>query len=211
MPQVRVESIESIKAMKVALIKFIEIANAALGDAESDAARTLNWLEHDQTSYWNSQARKRHELVEKCKEAVRMKKLYKDSAGKPQSAVEEEKALRKAQAALEEALQKQINVKRSVPRLQKEIQMYQGTVQRFATTVQVDLREAGHKLEDLLRTLDAYVGLRPSEAGSSVDSTATSITGVGGENLQSMARPEPANPEEQPAQPPREEPDHGTA
>jgi len=211
MSQVRVESLESIKAMKVALIKFIETANAAMGDAESDASRTLNWLEHDQTSYWNSQARKRHEFVEKCKEAVRMKKLYKDSSGKPQSAAEEEKALRQAQAKLEEALQKQINVKRAIPRLQKEMQMYQGTVQRFATTVQVDLREAGHKLEDLLRHLDAYIGLRPNEVTSSSDSATSAASVVAGDDLASIARPEPVKPDDHTPKSNTTEPSNGTS
>lgn len=211
MPQVRVESIESIKSMKVGLVKFVEIANAALGDADSDASRTLNWLEHDQTSYWNNQARKRHDMVEKCKEAVRMKKLYKDSSGKPQSAVEEEKALRKAQASLEEALQKQINVKRSIPRLQKEIQTYQGTVQRFATTVQVDLREAAHKLEDLLRHLDEYIGFGPAEIASSAQTTTSTTSGSAEPELESIARPEPSPPEDHSPKDDTKEPDHGTA
>jgi len=195
MPQIRVESVDSIKAMKVALIKFVETANAALGDAESDASRMLTWLEHDQASHWTNQLRKRHDHVEKCKEAVRMKQLYKDSSGSRQSAVEEEKALRVAIGRLEEARQKQANVKRSIPKLQRELQMYHGSVQRFATTVQVDLRTAGNKLEDLLRTLDAYIGYQPTETGSAAASTeATSALGIG-DKPPSITRPPQTSPE----------------
>ena len=196
MSQIRVESIEAIKAMKVALIKFIETANAALGDADSDASRTLTWLEHDQASHWTNQLRKRHDMVEKCKEALRMKQLYKDASGGRQSAVEEEKALRKAVASYEEAQQKQLNVKRSIPKLQREIQMYHGSVQRFATTVQVQLREAGHKLEDLLRTLDAYVGYSPSEVGSVSSIEPTSAGASLDASVGSIARPQPATPDD---------------
>lgn len=199
MPQVKVDSIDALRAFKVAIIKFIESANAAMGDAESDGSRTLNWLENEQRSYWQSQIRKRHDMVEKCKEAVRMKKLYKDSSGKPQSAVEEEKALRLAQQRFAEAEQKAMNVKRSIPRLQKEIQMYAGGVQRFAGTVQQELPAAASKLEDLVRHLEEYVGFGPTESGSTAapppeQETGTTPTAPG----ESMARPEPAQPQEKP-------------
>src|SRR6185295_3410310 len=103
MPEARVESIDALKSFKAALIKFAEGANVALADAESDIARTVNWLENEQASYWQSEHRKRTELVGRCQEAVRMKRIFKDSSGRQQSAVEEEKALRIAQLKLEEA------------------------------------------------------------------------------------------------------------
>ena len=51
------------------------------------------WLEREQQQHWTTQIRKRTEIVGRCKEAVRMKKLFKDSSGRTQSALDEEKAL----------------------------------------------------------------------------------------------------------------------
>ena len=56
---------------------------------------------------------------------------------------------------------KSANVKKYAARLQKEIQMYRGSVQRLATTVQVDVPTAGNKLKTLLGALEAYVATAP--------------------------------------------------
>ena len=160
----RVESIDALKHFRVALFKFQEAANTALGDAESDLHSTMNWLENEQYTYWQSQIRKRHEIVERCKEAVRMKKVFKDSTGRTPSAVEEEKALLLARRRFEEAETKFANVKKYTRVLQKETESYKGAVQRFATTVQSDIPVAAATLDTLVQTLEQYVMLAPGDA-----------------------------------------------
>ena len=132
----RVDSTDAIKQFKIALWKFQEAANAALGDAEGEMQRVTLWLENEQHAYWTGQIRKRHDAVEKAKEAVRYKKIFRDSTGSLPSAVDEEKARALAQRRLKEAEEKLANVKRYTRVLQKEIQLYHGSVQRFATAVQ---------------------------------------------------------------------------
>ncbi|HEY7086501.1 MAG TPA: hypothetical protein VH518_00350 [Tepidisphaeraceae bacterium] len=160
----RVESIDALKHFRVALFKFQEAANAALADAEGDLSSTLNWLENEQYMFWQNQIRKRHELLERAKEAVRMKKLFKDSSGRTPSAVEEEKAMLMAKRRLEEAEEKFNNVKKYTRVLQREIQTYKGSVQRFATTVQSDLPVAVAMLDNHVTTLEQYVMLAPGDA-----------------------------------------------
>jgi hypothetical protein len=160
----RVESIDALKHFRVALFKFQEAANVALGDAESDLHTTMNWLENDQYMYWQSQIRKRHEIVERCKEAVRMKKVFRDSSGRTPSAVEEEKALLIAQRRKEEAETRFANVKKYTRVLQKEMESYKGSVQRFATTVQSEIPVAAAMLDNLVQTLEQYVMLAPGDA-----------------------------------------------
>ena len=109
---VHVESIEALKMFRRAIIKFMEAAGVALGDAESEMQRRLNWLENEQDSYWQGQIRKRQEDVSKARDAVRQKKLFKDCAGRTPSADQEEKALRLAIARLEEAERKLAAVRR---------------------------------------------------------------------------------------------------
>src|SRR5579871_5329724 len=127
----RVDSIETLKAFKVALWKFQEAAQVALGDAESEATRALMWVENEQDSFWQGQIRKAEQNVVRCKEAVRMKKVFKDASGRQQSAVDEEKALSIAVKRLAEAQAKHVLVKKWARQLQKEIEMYKGGVQRF--------------------------------------------------------------------------------
>src|SRR5215213_5818477 len=96
----RVHNLEALKRFKQALWKFQETVNVALTDAESDMQRTSIWLETEQRTYWTSQHRKRHEAVEKAKQAVREKQLYKDASGTRSSAVDEMKILKAAERAL---------------------------------------------------------------------------------------------------------------
>src|SRR4051812_11805673 len=126
----RVGSIDALKTLKTAMWKFAESANVALGDAESDMQRTLMWVENEQSAFWASELRKRHTIVERCKEAVRMKQQFKDATGSRPSAVDELKALAIAQKREEEAQHKIVAVKQWTRRLQKEILLYKGQVQR---------------------------------------------------------------------------------
>src|ERR1700722_11747892 len=121
MPQgARLDSVSTLQDLKIALWKFQEAANVGLADAESELGRLLMWVQNEQSSHWKSQIRIRQELVTRAKEAVRMKKVFKDASGRQQSAVDEEKALQIALRRLAEAEHKLVMVKRWAIQLQKE-------------------------------------------------------------------------------------------
>ena len=171
----RVESIEALRQFKAAIWKFQEAATVALGDAESEMHRVLVWLETEQGTYWQGQIRKRQEAVARAREALRMKQIFKDAAGRQPTAIEEQKALQAALRQVAEAEQKLLNVKRWTRALQKEVEMYKGSVQRFATDVQSELPAAAAHLESLSAKLDAYVSLQAggfvgADAAASVSS-----------------------------------------
>lgn len=189
----RVDSIEELRAFRVALIKFVESCNVALGDAESDMSRTLTWIERDQLSYWNGQVAKRAELVERCKEAVRMKKLYKSQTGGTQSYVEEEKALRAALRLHEEAVQKIAACKQWSRRLQKEIMLYKGGVTRFTSALGGDVPRALAMLDAMASSLEEYAALSAG-AGGAGGAVGAGSRGGGGEDALSMARSADAAP-----------------
>src|SRR5258705_8997946 len=197
----RVDSIESLKHFRIALWKFAEAANVALADAEGEVQRMVMWLQGEQQQFWQNQIRKRHEIVTRCKDAVRQKKLFKDSSGRPQSAVDEEKALAIAKKRLEDAEQKLINTKRHSAKLQREYHLYKGGVQRFQTAVSADIPTAVASLDKMVQSLEAYVSLTAgaSLADAGAPGASVSSGAVGGST---MARPEevkPAAEEEQAA------------
>ena len=202
----KVEDLDAIKSLKRAIWKFAEAANVALGDAESEMNRAVMWLEGEQRAYWEGQVRKRHALVERAKEAVRMKRIFKDSTGRQQSAVDEEKALKVAQKRLEEAEQKVIAVKKHTARLRKETLLYKGHVQRFATAVQNDLPMASAQLDGLLDRLQKYVALDVPETVRSTASTETgsdaSVTQVTGSMSRGQAPGEEQDVREEDKPPP---------
>jgi len=167
MAEARVDSIEAIQAFKRALWRFAEIANAALTDAEAEALGTLRWLETEQRTYWQMNVRKSQELVARCEEAFRHKRIFKDASGRTPSAVDEEKALAKAKRQLEYANQRLENVRKYTPRLQREIMLYKGQMQRLSTFVAADIPVAAAKLDKIVATLSAYVNLsaQPASGG----------------------------------------------
>jgi hypothetical protein len=159
MAEARVESIDAIRAFRRALLKFAEAANAAMTDAEAEAMDTHRWLESEQRVYWASQVRKASELVSRCEEALRQKRVFKDSSGRTPSAVDEQKALAKAKRMKEIAEEKFENVRRYAPRLNREILLYKGQVQRLQTFLAGELPTALARLDKMAGTLEAYVTL----------------------------------------------------
>jgi len=174
----KVGSFDALRAFRAALYKFAETCDTALSDADGEMQRVMGWLERDQQTYWQFQVRKRHEEVMRCKEAVRMKKLFKASDGRPGSAVDEEKALVKAQRRLVQGEQKYKAVMSHSRKLPKEILLYKGQVQRLATALQSDVPTAGAQLSRIVATLEAYAAVSaPSGGGSDRGRLVTSAIG----------------------------------
>jgi hypothetical protein len=200
MSQARVESLEVIKSFKAALVKFIESANVALTDAESDLHRTRLWLELEQSTYWQGQIKKRQELLARAEEALRSKKIFKDVTGARQSYVDEEKAVRIARARLEEANQKLAATQQWKRRMDKITHDYKGSVAKLATSLAADLPNAVVKMENLLRTLEQYIAAAPTEVTSQSDVAASTAGASFVSEERSMARAAPEEPEKKPEQ-----------
>lgn len=163
---------QALRDFRVAMIKFIENVNVSLADADSDILRTTNWLELEQVPFWTTQIRKRQELVARCLDAVRQKTLYRDATGRPASAVDEQKALKKAQALLAEAEEKLVATKQYYRRIQKAHLEYRGQVSKLNLSLTGSLAECVAKLQALQDTVAAYGSNEtPTEATSMAQST----------------------------------------
>ena len=136
------------------------------------------WLETEQQTFWNYQVRSRTEAVTAAKEKVRSKKLFKDSSGRAQSAVDEEKATDGGPAAAgKEKQQKLENTRKWARRLQRELHNYKGGVQPLATLVAVDIPTAVSTLDKLSGSLDKYVAAEPVTAGSTIEAAPAAAGG----------------------------------
>ena len=172
----KVTSIDALRGFRAALIKFAEVAGSALTDADSDVRGTLMWLERDQMTYWTGQIRKRHDALERAKEALRLKQLYKSPSGGRQSDVDEMKAVAKAKAALQEAETKLVNAKKSAQKLHKQMMEFTGQIQRLSSTVQSNVPRAIAELDRMVAVLDEYVSLHsPSAVRSAADADAAGM------------------------------------
>ena len=188
---IKVQSVESLKLLRAALVRFRELAQTVLSDADGELQRMLNWMETEAVSHWQGEIRKRQEALARAKDALRAKKLFHPDGFKP-SVVDEEKAVRLALYRLEEAQRKLAAVRRYAVILSKEVQQYHGQVQRFGNTVTIDVPIAVGRLEALVRHLERYMAVKPAEAAA--EGVAVQDSGYSGadvdEGLGSMARPE---------------------
>ena len=132
----------------------------------------------------------------RCREAVRQKKIFKDSTGRTPSAAQEEKDLRTALLMLEAAEMKLANTKRLIPALQKEVENYRGGVQGLGSFLAAEMPKAIATLDRLSLSLQEYIDLRSQVAAPGESSTpAPAPTGNmnrGGESAD-QAQP-PGNP-----------------
>ena len=189
----RVHDVEAIRTFRAHLIKFIESGNTAVTDSEGEILKKLGWLEHEQEAFWKNTIRKLQDLVTRCKEQVRMKKLFKDSSGRTASAVDEEKKLKMAQAKLLDAEQRLANTQRYAKQLQRDHLMYRGGVQRLQTLLSSDLPNAVQMLETVVVKLDHYMAggpvLTTSEAGG-MTAPVPGGEGTGDDNMKRAAEPD---------------------
>lgn len=170
--QVKVEDLEVFRLFRAALLKFAQAAGESLSHADGEISRTHTWLENEQATYWQGQIRKRTEMVAAARDALRQKKLFKDSTGRTPNAIQEEKALAQCLAALEHAQAKFEAVRKWLPKLEKAAELYSGGVSRLQGTVTGDIPKAVALLDRLAETLEEYVQIE-APAGHLPDSVTT--------------------------------------
>ena len=157
--QVRVDDIEVFRLFRAAMLKFAQATEQSLTNADSQISRTHSWLESEQSSYWKGQLRLRSENVTKARDALRQKKLFRDYSGRTPDTSEEEKMLARCLAAVEHAQDKIEAVRKWLPRLEKEADLYRGGVARLLGTAGVEVPRAVALLDRLAASLEAYVQL----------------------------------------------------
>ncbi len=190
----RVADIDVIRHFRASLIKFVEKANVGLTDSEGDVTRKISWLEGEQDHFWAMQIRKWNEEVNRAKDAVRQKRIFKDALGRQQSTVDEEKQLKKCQKILEEAETKLANTRRHAKQLQREHLMYRGGVQRLATILSSDMPNAVATLDRIVTQLERYVQAAPTLATSDAGPDTSVTAGVDGDgSMKRAVEPEAPN------------------
>lgn len=187
--EVKVKDLEVFARFRAAMIKFAQHAGDAISSADSEVAGTMNWLDTEQRTFWEGQLRKRTEAVAKAREDLRQKRLYKDSSGRTPSAVEEEKALAKAVAAVGHAEERLQNVKRWLPRLEKASGLYRSGVAALSKTIADDIPKSVSLLDRLAESLHQYLEIEnalSAPAGEAPSEPATSMSRGGDSSSESQ-------------------------
>lgn len=154
--RVHVESVDALRRLRVAMIEFAESIGVALDESDAEVQRTDAWLKRDQPGYWKHQVAVRTELYTRAKSELNRKKLQSSALKNRPSCVDEMKALARAERALEEARQKQAEVRRWTPLFDQESFGYFAAVQKLRTTAQAGLPRALAHLDAMIAAIEAY-------------------------------------------------------
>jgi hypothetical protein len=163
--QAAVHSIEALKEFRTALALFADDALAALGGVDMEARRTVQWVQHDRSTYWQEQIKRRREQVAMARAEVFRRKLAKTSDNTPAFS-EQKELLRKAEASLHDAEYRAGLVKKWEPALRQAVLEYRATTRRISTLAGGDVPRAIALLERIIDALEAY--LREASPSGSV-------------------------------------------
>lgn len=176
-----VRSVESIHDFKVSLVTFAEDARNALSSMEMELRRTRDWLLRDQLSHWQSQFKRRTELVSIARTELHRRRLSQQGSDAVSDS-EQKENLKIAIRRLEEAEDKLKQIKKWAPVLEHAISEYHATSQPLGDRLTGSLVNSMTLLDRMVASLESYaaltapsVGEMPSTSGSSgTSSTAKS-------------------------------------
>jgi hypothetical protein len=191
---VDVSSIDVLRSVREALILFGDDGRNALGTMDMEIQRCVDWLANDQRLYWQSEVKRRIELLARAKAELHRKGVGLPPGAQPHDS-EQREAVREAKHRLEEAEDKLENVKRWVPVLDRAVMEYQGQAKPFAEVLEFDVERAVELVDRMIGALDDYVRMtapttaqdRPSGVSSS---TAIPIAKPATESLATAATAE---------------------
>jgi hypothetical protein len=158
-----VQSIQSLKDFKVAMINFAEDARNSLSGVDMEVRRVRDWLERDQLGYWIAQIKKRQEDLMQARADLHRRKLS-QSGSEAVSDADQKEALREATKRLQAAEAKVALIKRLIPVLHHAIDEYHSHSQPLGDHLAGGFEKSLASLEKMTAALDAYVSLNAPSA-----------------------------------------------
>lgn len=168
----KVTKISAIHEFKPVLAGVCEAAVEALCAAELEARRTIDWLEHEQLSYWRRAVKHLQEKLAQAKNELNRRKLVRAS-GHKMDLTEQKEAVGLLERQLREAEQKAEATRKWARNLQRAVDEYLSQARQLANLVEGDPPASVALLDRIMSALDAYLTLSPTsgqEIGTAVRS-----------------------------------------
>lgn len=166
----RVASIEGLDRFRAALLGFIDDAANALGEADSELQRLQLWLDGEQKLHWQQELRRRSEEVARAKSALYRKQVTVSAKDRPPSAVDERKALRRAEERVAEAEQKLKRIRHWSIHLGQEANRYRGAIAPLSAALERELPASALLLKRAVSALESYLHAAPPDLRSLLES-----------------------------------------
>lgn len=163
MSQANVRSTEAIKQFKNALLAYAEDGRVALGAMEMEIRQVRNWLERDQYTYWNAQAKRAREKIAEARTELNRRRLSQSNSDAVSDSDQKE-ALRIAKQRLEDAEDKIERIKRWRPIFEHALSEYHSQSQPLSDRLSGGLAGSFAVLERMIVALEEYAALEAPTA-----------------------------------------------
>jgi hypothetical protein len=168
-----VQSIQTLKDFKVAMVNFCEDARNALSGVEMDCRRIRDWLERDQLGYWQMQIKRRNEEVMQARADLHRRKISQQGSDAVSDA-EQKEALREAMKRLRQAEEKVALIKKLIPQLHHAIAEYHSHSQPLGDHLTGGFERSLNILERMVLALESYVATSAPSMSRSESSASSS-------------------------------------
>jgi hypothetical protein len=197
-----ITSLEALRDFRAAFLIFCEEVKDALTATDQEGKKLLDRIQRDYQSQWQRAIRDREEEVSQAKSALFRKQIVKNVDGRTPDCLEEKKAVRKAEARLEEAKEKLKNCKQwGGHLLPRALDEFAGPSRQLAALVEGEPPHAALLLDKVLDSLDAYLHLDPGismgppiTAGSSTSSPPAPSSAPAPPPVESKVKNQPTDP-----------------
>ena len=159
----RITSVPALLELRAAVVKFTEAAGNAVVEADMEARRMVDWLAGEAMQHWQREIRKRHDAVELARAELRRVQFTIED--RTPAAVEQKKALARAEAGLEEARRKLESTQRWSRVIDRQVAEYRGLTQTLSSMLDTDMPRAAATLERAVQSVEGYLAVTSEQTG----------------------------------------------
>ena len=165
---VQVHSVETLEAVKTALIKFGEESQAVLTGMDMDLRRAWYWLDREMPAFWQSHIKRLEFEHSEAKSALFRKRLQAQGTDHAAYDTAEKELVRKLEKQLEMARAKLETIRRWRIQMERAIDEYQARVRGLRDQVEGGIGRDTELLARMVESIQAYSAIRlPTSPGLS--------------------------------------------
>jgi hypothetical protein len=170
--QIAVNSIDSLKDLRVALALYGEDTLGALGAITAEVRRTNIWLHQEQPAFWQEQIKRRRERLSSAKAELFRKQLSQSSSS-GRSQTEQVENVRRAEAHLVDAEKRLVMTRKWQGQFQQVVLEYHASVRRIKSLAAGEVPGGVNLLSRLIDALEAYLSVSVPSGSSIAESSST--------------------------------------
>ena len=156
-----VHSIDAIRDLRAALIKFQHEGKSCLDGLATEVQRIVQWIEHDRPAYWKSQVRRGFDQVAEARSALQTCQM-RSVVGRRPSCIEEKQNYNKARRRLEHCEAQIQLTKKWATKIHHELDEFRGRMGGPQRMLEGDIPRICAILEKQLLALESYAEMTSS-------------------------------------------------